>query len=126
KAPVWRGEPACGRVSRDDPGNLARRPRGMTRSPSRVSRQPGPPAVIAKLGREALYAVELSAMPSPIWRAPCLLPPSHLARVPSPPSLRRLYFDGAHTCFRTTPQKIGAWIQRIDRWIQYANSVVAE
>jgi hypothetical protein len=28
--------------------------------------------------------------------------------------------------FRTTPSRMPAWLKWIDRWIEYANSIVAE
>jgi hypothetical protein len=34
--------------------------------------------------------------------------------------------DGAAVIVRTTPAQLPAWLRRIDRWIAYANSVVAE
>jgi hypothetical protein len=37
-----------------------------------------------------------------------------------------LGLDEARVSFRTSPPHLHRWLRRIDRWIEYANSVVEE
>jgi hypothetical protein len=77
-------------------------------------------------GGQTLYEIELSATPSPAWRAAFLRPPARLITARGTPELGRLELDGARVTFRTIPARLHAWVRRIDRWIAYANSVVEE
>jgi hypothetical protein len=91
-----------------------------------VARQPGPLRVVVELGREALYAVEVSATPSRAWRAVFLRPPRRPMTEPSAGDAGRIELRGATVSFRTAPARLDACVRRIDCWIRYANSVVAE
>jgi hypothetical protein len=75
---------------------------------------------------QALYEVELSAVPSRVWRAAFLRPPPTLRTTRFTPELGRLGLEGARVTFRTSPFQLHQWMRRIDRWIEYANSVVVE
>jgi hypothetical protein len=88
-------------------------------------RRPSHAAPLAK-GGQTLYEVTLSAVPSPGWRAAFLRPPPRLTTAQNTPELGRLGMDGPRVTFRTIPARLHAWLRRIDRWIAYANSVVAE
>jgi hypothetical protein len=93
-----------------------------------LERQPGPPHVVVEgiEGRDTLYELELTAVPSPAWRAAFLRPPSHLTGPKSTPDLGRLSVRDATVAFRTAPRRLEGWLRRIDRWIAYANSIVDE
>jgi hypothetical protein len=65
-------------------------------------------------GRDTLYELELTAVPSPAWRAAFLRPPSHLTGPKSTPDVGRLYLQGATVCFRTAPRRLAGWLRRID------------
>jgi hypothetical protein len=92
-----------------------------------LERLPGPPrAPTLNLGRLTLYEVTLTAVPSPAWRAAFLQPPARLIRATATQELARLGLDGARLHFRTTPPRLHYWLRWIDRWIDYANSVVEE
>ena len=73
-----------------------------------------------------LHAVTLSAAPSLARRAAFLRPPTRLKSARGTPDVGRLELRGATVHFRTTPRQRDAWVRRLDRWIRYANSVVAE
>ena len=90
----------------------------------RVQRPPHPIALATP--SQALYEVALSAIPSRVWRAAFLRPPSALMSTRFTPELGRLGLDGARVTFRTSPPHLHQWLRRIDRWIAYANSVVEE
>ena len=92
-----------------------------------IVRQPGPPRVMVDdiNGRDTLYEIDLTAMPSVAWRVAFFQPPSHLTGFGSTPYVRRLYLHGVTVYFRTAPRYLGRWLRRIDRWIAYANSVVS-
>jgi hypothetical protein len=90
----------------------------------RVQRPPHPIALATP--SQALYEVALSAVPSRVWRAAFLRPPSGLTTTRYTPELGRLGLDGARVSFRTSPPYLHQWLRRIDRWIAYANSVVQE
>jgi hypothetical protein len=91
-------------------------------------RRPGPPRVVLNgiEGRDTLYEVDLWTAPSPHWRAAFLRPPLALITDDRTPELGRVAIHGATLHFRAAPQHVDAWLRRIDRWIVYANSVVAE
>jgi hypothetical protein len=65
--------------------------------------------------------VELSATPSPAWRAAFLRPPARLTTVRTTPEVGRLELNGHRVTFRTIPARLHAWLRRIHRWIAYAN-----
>ena len=88
----------------------------------RVQRPPHPIALATP--SQALYEVALSAIPSRVWRAAFLRPPAGLTSARFTPDLGRLGLDGARVTFRTSPPHLHRWLRRIDRWIEYANSVV--
>ena len=73
-----------------------------------------------------LYWVELSAAPSPPWRAAFLWPPPMLRTAMYTPEVGCLALPGARVIFRTSPPRLRHWLRRIDHWIAYANSVVEE
>jgi hypothetical protein len=91
-------------------------------------RRPGPPRIIVEgiEGQDTLYEVELWAAPSREWRATFLRPPPSLTKSRSTSDVARLYLHDATVSFRTAPQHLQTWLRRIDRWIAYANSIVAE
>jgi hypothetical protein len=92
-----------------------------------IRRRPPPPsAVPLTTGAQTLYEVELSAAPSPAWRAAFLRPPATLTTARYTPEFGGLGLDGARVTFRTTPPRLHAWLRRIDTWAEYANSVVEE
>jgi hypothetical protein len=88
----------------------------------RVRRPPHPIALATP--SQALYEVALNAIPSRVWRAAFLRPPSALTSTRFTPELGRLGLDGARVSFRTSPPHLHRWLRRIDRWIEYANSAV--
>ena len=88
-------------------------------------RRPPTPVTLTQ-GALTLYEVELSAAPSPAWRAAFLRPPARLTTARYTPELVRLGLDGPRVTFRTIPAKLHVCLRRIDRWIAYANSVVKE
>ena len=105
-------------------------------------RQP-PHAITLVRQTQTVYEVELSAAPSPEWRAAFpfrytkqdgvlkpqtaifLRPPPGLTTTTYTPDLG-LGLDGARVAFRTTPSRLHGWLRRIDRWIEYANEMVEE
>ena len=90
----------------------------------RVRRPPHPIALATP--SQALYEVALTAIPSRVWRAAFLRPPAALTSTRFTPELGRLELEGARVSFRTSPPHLHRWLRRIDRWIEYANSVVEE
>ena len=92
-----------------------------------IARLPNPPRAVPLLqGGETLYEVDLSARPSAAWRAAFLRPPARLTSPRWTPELGRVGLTAVTIHFRTTPDKLDAWLHRIDGWIAYANSVVEE
>jgi hypothetical protein len=92
-----------------------------------IQRLPDPPRAVPLLtGHQALYEVDLSAEPSPAWRAAFLRPPARLITATGTPDLGRVGLVGGSVHFRTTPARLHSWLRWIDRWIIYANSVVEE
>jgi hypothetical protein len=90
-------------------------------------RLPNRPTLVTPItSKQTLYAVTLSATPSLPWRAAFLRPPPTLLSSRFTPELGRLQLDGATVLFRTTSRQVASWLRRIDRWIEYANSVVEE
>jgi hypothetical protein len=55
-----------------------------------------------------------------------LQPPSRLISAGPTPERGRLGLSATRVHFRTTPERLEAWLYRIDGWIDYANSVVEE
>jgi hypothetical protein len=92
-----------------------------------VKRLPDPPREIPLLhGTETLYEVDLSTRPSAAWRAAFLRPPARLIGAGPGPEHGRVGLNVVTVHFRTTPDRLETWLQRIDIWIAYANSVVEE
>lgn len=90
-----------------------------------IERRPGPPREIPLLQQgETLYEVDLTAEPSPAWRAAFLRPSTRLTGTHWTPELGRVGLSGGSVHFRTTPDRLQAWLHRIDGWIDFANSVV--
>jgi hypothetical protein len=85
-----------------------------------------PHAVPLATQTQTLYEVELSAAPSRAWRAALLRPPPALTTARFTPERGRLGLEGTLVTFRTTPPQLHQWLRRIDRWVEYANSVVEE
>jgi hypothetical protein len=99
-------------------------PRRLFRPPAR---RPEPPRLVTMLqDRDALYVVDLTRAPSFAWRAAFLRPPPRLTSKQRAADVGRVQVRGATIHFRTTPGRLAACVRRIDRWIDYANSVVAE
>ena len=93
-----------------------------------VHRAPGPPRVVLSglEGNESLFEVLLTAIPSREWRAAFVRPPGRLTSVRYTPDVGRVTVQNAGIHFRTASAQVTEWLHRIDRWIAYANSVVAE
>jgi hypothetical protein len=90
-----------------------------------IERLPDPPRSMPLLDKaETLYEVELNAAPSPGWRAAFLRPPSRLTISHWTPEFGRVGLAGRAVHFQTTPDRLEAWLYRIDGWIAHANSVV--
>ena len=70
-----------------------------------------------------MYELELSAVPSPTWRAAFLRPPPALLTPRFTPDTSRVGVHGARVVFRTDLDGLPLWLGRLDRWIAYANSV---
>jgi hypothetical protein len=102
------------RLSRGDPMPIER------------LREPPRSTTLTEEGAETLYAVTLTAVPSPAWRAAFLQPPPRLTRPTATPELGRVGLDGARVLFRTTSPRLDYWLRWVDRWIAYANTVVEE
>jgi hypothetical protein len=77
-------------------------------------------------GRDTLYEFDLTAVPSPAWRAAFLRPPPALITADRTPEVGRVAIHGRTVHFRAAPQHQRDWLRRIDQWIAYANSVVDE
>jgi hypothetical protein len=77
-------------------------------------------------GGQTLHEVELGAVPSTEWRAAFLRPARRLVSMRFTPDLGRVGVAGSEIHFRTAPDQLDAWLYRIDGWIDYVNSVVAE
>jgi hypothetical protein len=88
-------------------------------------REPPHPVTLAK-GKQTRYELTLSAVPSAAWRAAFLRPPARLVTATASPELARLGLDRDRVFFRSPPSRLHYWLRWIDRWIAYANSVVAE
>ena len=88
----------------------------------KIRRLPGPAHTIPLQTGHTVYEVTLSAVPSRPWRAAFVRPPARLTTVRFPPAAVSLH--GATVTFRATPARLPSWLRRIDRWIEYANSVV--
>jgi hypothetical protein len=86
-------------------------------------RRPPTPVTLTE-GALTLYEVELSAVPSPAWRAAFFRPPAALRTAQYTPALIRLGLNGPRVTFRTIPAKLHVSLRRIDQWIAYANSVI--
>ena len=86
-----------------------------------------PRVVVARIeGRDTLYEFDLTAAPTPAWRAAFLRPPPALITADYTPDIGRVAIHGRTVHFRAASQHRGDWLRRIDRWIAYANSVVEE
>ena len=86
-----------------------------------------PRVVVARIeGRDTLYEFDLTAAPSPAWRAAFLRPPPALITADRTPEVGRVAIYGTTVHFRTAPRHLGGWLRPIDKWIAYANSVVEE
>ena len=77
-------------------------------------------------GGDALYEVELTRAPSPVWRAAFLRPPARLTSRTYTPDRGRVAIRLTTLHFRPDPARLLGWLRRIDRWIAYANSIVVE
>lgn len=62
---------------------------------------------------QTLYCVELSALPSAVWREAFLHPPTVLTRRRYTPELGSLELAGARVSFRTTPEHLHMWLRRL-------------
>ena len=93
-----------------------------------ILRAPGPPRVILSNieGAESLFEVLLTAIPSPAWRAVFVRPPGRLITARYAPDFGRVTVQKGAIHFRTAPAEVDGWLRQFDRWIAYANSVVAE
>ena len=93
-----------------------------------IRRRPASPYVIVPMieGKDALYEVDLTAAPSPEWRAAFRRPPARLTSARYTADVGRVTIREAAIHFRSAPERLHLWLRRIDRWIAYANSVVAE
>jgi hypothetical protein len=77
-------------------------------------------------GRDTLYEVELTRSPSREWRAAFLRPRAALVTPNRTPDAGRVVVRETTIQFRAAPRDLRGWLRRLDRWIAYANSVVAE
>jgi hypothetical protein len=86
-----------------------------------------PRVVVARIeGQDTLYEFDLTAVPSPAWRAVFLRPPLALTTADHTPDIGRFAIHGRTVHFRAAFRHVGSWLRRIDRWIAYANSIVEE
>jgi hypothetical protein len=76
-------------------------------------------------GQDTLYEFDLTAAPSPAWRAVFFRPPP-AARPPTYPRHWPRCDSRAHGAFPRCARHFGGSLRRIDRWIAYANSVVED
>jgi len=88
----------------------------------RLRRPPRP--VTFTRGALTIYEVDLNTAPSPAWRIAFLNPPLAFTTAQHTPALGHLEIHGPRLTFRTIPVRLHGWLRRIDRWIEYANSVV--
>jgi hypothetical protein len=100
------------------------RPLPLLRIVRRVRGRPVPVLTELPARPEIVYAVPLTAAPSRPWRGAFVRPPARMTTARYTPHAVSL--DGASVIVRTTPAGLPAWLRRIDRWIEYANSVVEE
>ena len=100
------------------------RPLPLLRHVRRVRGRPVPVLTELQTGAAVVYAVPLTAGPSRPWRAAFVRPPARMTTARLTPHAVSL--DGASVIVKTTPADLRTWLRRIDRWIAYANSVVAE
>jgi hypothetical protein len=93
-----------------------------------IRRRPTSPYVIVPMikGTDALYEVDLTAAPSPEWRAAFRRPPARLTSARYTPDVGRVTIREAAIHFRSAPEHLHLWHRRIDRWIAYANSIAEE
>ena len=75
---------------------------------------------------QVVYELELSAVPSPAWRAAFLRPPAELQTPRFTPDTGRVGVHGARVVFRTDLDSLSLWLHRLDRWIDHANRVAKE
>ena len=92
----------------------------------RHQRRPGLERVVVDgiEGRDTLYEFDLTAVPSPAWRAVFLRPQPALTIADHTPDIGRVCDSRAHGAFPRPAPVPGDWLRRIDQWIAYANSVV--
>ena len=81
---------------------------------------------VSKGTQTTVYEIDLSRAPSPAWRAAFLRPPARRTPLGNTPKGACVTVDGPRVTFRTIPARLHEWLRRIDQWIAYANSVVAE
>jgi hypothetical protein len=92
-----------------------------------IKRRLGPAQLVAMVTpHAALYECTLTTVASPAWRAAFLRPPPRLMTMQYTPDLGRVGLTSGTIHFRTIPARARFWLKRIDRWIEYANSVVEE
>jgi hypothetical protein len=91
-----------------------------------IRRRHGPPRVVLSgiEGCDSLYEVQLTAAPSPAWRAAFVRLPGRLTRERYTPDVGRVVVRSGRVVFRTAPVELDGWLRRIDRWIAYANAIV--
>jgi hypothetical protein len=90
--------------------------------------QPDRPRIVVDAieGRDTLDEVELWAGPSLQSRAAFLRPAPSLITADRTPEVGRVAVHGVTLHFRAAPRHLPAWLRRVDRWIDYANSIVEE
>jgi hypothetical protein len=89
-----------------------------------IQRLAGPTMAVPLVDSElVVYELELSAVPSPAWRAAFLRPPAELQTDRFTPATGRVGVHGARVVFRTELDSLSLWLHRRDRWIDYANRV---
>ena len=75
---------------------------------------------------QTVYEIELSAVPSPVWRAAFLRPSAELQTPRFTPDAGRVGVHGDRVVVRTELDSLSLWLHRLDRWIDYANAVANE
>ena len=133
--PIWEPTQAPSPLRRWEPPCLTGQPTPV-RSPERhppltsmpLERLPDlPRVVVARIeGRDTLYESDLTAAPSPAWRAAFLRPPLALTTADHTPDIGRVAIHGRTVHFRAALRHRGDWLRRIDQWIGYVNSIVEE
>ena len=98
--------------------------RARPRAEPTIRRLLGPADAIPLQTGHTVYEITLSAVPSRAWRAAFIRPPARLRTARYTPDAISLH--GTTVIFRTTLSRLPSWLRRLDRWIAYANSVVAE